>query len=49
MIRNPDGTPYVEQIGLVDSNGNPVPREIAAMEDLAGQLGLDVVFTPYNV
>lgn len=43
----PDGTLYRENVGLTNSLGNPVPREVDALNDIEGQTGQRPVFTPY--
>jgi len=44
----PDGSIYNEQVGKIDANGDPVPRELKALEDLEHRLGQRPTFTPYN-
>ncbi|MGH3840212.1 MAG: RHS repeat-associated core domain-containing protein [Pseudonocardiaceae bacterium] len=44
----PDGSTYYEQVGRVNKSGQPVPREISAMDDLERATGVRPVFTPYN-
>ena len=43
----PGGNPRGRNIGRVDANGNPIPREIEALNDLNGPGGLPTDFVPY--
>lgn len=45
---NKTGEKYYENVGKKDANGDPVPRERKAMEDIKNETGVTVVFTPYN-
>ena len=47
-MRRPDGTLYRENVGRFDANGNPVRRELQALDDLGAELGERPGFTPYN-
>lgn len=43
----PDGSIYRENVGLTDRFGNPVPREILALNDIEAQVGQRPGFSPY--
>jgi RHS repeat-associated protein len=46
--RAPDGSVYRENVGRATSSGNPVPREMDALNDIQGATGQRPAFTPYN-
>jgi len=47
VMRRPDGTLYYENVGRNRADGTPVPREVAALNDLEAALGIRPTFTPY--
>jgi len=47
-MQRPDGSLYRENVGRTTSAGNPVPREVRALDDLERALGERPGFTPYD-
>jgi hypothetical protein len=45
---DPLGRPYYENVGRTTGAGNPVAREIRALNDIQGATGVRPVFTPYD-
>lgn len=46
-FKKANGQMYYEQVGK-KTKGNPVPREVEAMDDIEQATGVRPVFTPYN-
>jgi RHS repeat-associated protein len=42
------GEKYYENVGKKDAAGGPITRERNAIEDIEGETGVSVAFTPYN-
>lgn len=47
-MRRPDGTLYRENVGRRAADGQPIKREVDALDDLERQLGERPGFTPYD-
>jgi hypothetical protein len=47
-MRAPDGSIYRENVGRTLANGEPVPREVDAMNDLEKATGARPKFSPYD-
>ncbi|MHB8750377.1 MAG: hypothetical protein ACYDBJ_14440, partial [Aggregatilineales bacterium] len=46
---DPQGNYYYEQIGLMTSSGDPIAREIKALDDIELATGIRPIFTPYGI
>ena len=47
--KDKDGNIKGINVGKTDRYGNPVPREVEALEDLNGPGGIDSTFEPYDI
>lgn len=46
--RAPDGSTYRENVGRTNANGNPIPRETRALDDIESATGQRPGYTPYD-